>query len=79
MICRLHGIPHELTKPGRETFYGPGCGTFTRDFSQKDYFTFDRTPFYFRLAELEKVFKIKAGISESVKMTIARMVASFGA
>lgn len=79
MICRLHGIPHELTKPGRETVYGPGCGTFARDFSQKDHFTFDRTPFYFRLSELEKDFKIKAGVSERVKMTIARMVASFDA
>jgi len=79
MICRLHGIPHELTKPGRETIYGPGCGIFTRDFSHKGYFAFDRTPFYLRLAELEKEFKRKAGISERVKMTIVRMITSFDA
>jgi len=77
MICRLHGIPHELTKPGRETVYGPGCGVFARDFSHKEYVTFDRTPFYVRLAELEKEFKIKAGVSEKVKLTVARMIASF--
>jgi hypothetical protein len=79
MICRLHGIPHELTKPGQETVYGPGCEIFASDFSQKDYFTFDRTPFYFRLAALEKAFKIKAGVSESVKMTIARMIVTLDA
>lgn len=79
MICRLHGIPHELTKPGRETAYGPGCGEFTRDFSRKNYLSFDRTPFYLKLAELEKAFKIKAGVFERIKMTIAHMVASFEA
>ena len=26
MICRLHGIPHELHRPGKPTMHGPGCG-----------------------------------------------------
>ena len=75
MICRLHGIPHELIIPGREKVLSPGCGEFTSRFGEKEYVNFDRTPFYAEMAGLEKEFKAAFGISERIKLTVARMLA----
>lgn len=74
MICRLHGIPHELQKPGRSVIHGPGCGDFNECCSDKSYFKFDRTPLYFAMAKLENEFKQAAGLTGRIKMTIAEMV-----
>ena len=76
MICRLHGLPHELSKPGQKTIYGPGCGTFDRRCGHMGYFEFDRTPFYLELAQLEQVVKQALGITEKFKMTVAEMIAT---
>ena len=77
MICRLHGIPHELHKPGRQTIYGPGCGFFTRRFGDLPYIPFDRTPFYQEMAVLEQAFRKAIGKNEKIKMTIAEMLLKF--
>ncbi len=74
MICRLHGIPHELQKPGAETMKSPGCEEFTNSFGEKQYYRFDRTPFYLRLAEMENDLKQATGITGRFKMTIAQML-----
>ena len=74
MICRLHGIPHELHSPGRDIAYGSGCEAFSKQFGEKDYYRFDRTPFYIKMASLEKDLKQAAGITMKVKMTIADML-----
>lgn len=74
MICRLHGIPHELHSPGRDIAYGPGCEAFSKYCGEKDYFRFDRTPFYLKMASLEKELKQATGITTKVKMTIADML-----
>ena len=74
MICRLHGIPHELRKPGQDAIRGPGCGMFTVQCSDKRYRKFDRTPFYFGMAKLESEFKQAVGLSGKIKMTIAEMI-----
>ena len=76
MICRLHGIPHEFTRPDQRTLYGPGCEAFTKKYAQKGHIKFDRTPFYLAMAELEKDFKLKAGLTRKLKMTIAQMIIS---
>lgn len=76
MICRLHGLPHELRKPGQKTIYGPGCETFDRRCGRTDYFAFDRTPFYLELAKLEQAVKQALGVNEKFKMTVAEMIAS---
>ncbi|HDL07201.1 MAG TPA: hypothetical protein ENG35_00480 [Desulfobacteraceae bacterium] len=76
MICRLHGIPHELQKPGQAVFYGSGCKVFTDQNKKKDYFKFNRTPFYIEMAQLENELKQYAGITCKFKMTIAEMVRS---
>jgi Fe-S-cluster containining protein len=74
MICRLHGIPHELHSPGRNITYGSGCEVFSKCCSEKDYYRFDRTPFYIEMASLEKDLKQAAGITTKVKMTVADML-----
>lgn len=75
MICRLHGIPHELQKSASRRVYGPGCETFDGRCSEKNYFTFDRTSFYVEMAALENKFKQTAGITGKIKLTIAEMIA----
>jgi len=77
MICRLHGIPHELQKNGRNKIYGPGCATFDAMCADKAYFKFDRTFFYFELAGLENEFRKAAGVSGKIKLTIAEIIDSF--
>lgn len=77
MICRLHGIPHELRKPGQNNFFGPGCGTFDERCYDKLYYKFDRTPFYIEMATLENEFKQTVGIDAKIKLTVAEMIASF--
>jgi hypothetical protein len=76
MICRMHGIPHQLQKPGRKVIVGPGCGTFDDCCSHKGYFKFDRTPFYLEMAKLENEFKQTVGIAGKIKMTVAEMIVS---
>ena len=74
MICRLHGIPHELNRPGRGIICSPGCDEFTKLYGSKKYCKFDRTPFYIKMAGLEKELKESVGIAHKIKMTIAEMI-----
>ena len=74
MICRLHGIPHELHRPGKPTIHGPGCGDFNTQCCDKPYIEFDRTRFYFEMAGLENEFKRVAGLTGRSKLTIAEML-----
>jgi hypothetical protein len=74
MICRLHGIPHELQKPGRQVVYGPGCAAFDDRCSGRPYLQFDRTPFYYAMAGLENEFKQAAGLTGAIKLTVAEMI-----
>ena len=78
MICRLHGIPHELHRPGRPVIHGPGCGEFNAKCSHKPYFKFDRTNFYFQMAALENEFRQAVGLTGRIKLTIAEMILEFG-
>ena len=74
MICRLHGISHELNIPGRGINRSPGCDDFMKLCNSKEYYKFDRTPFYIKMAALEKDLKEAAGITQKTKMTIAEMI-----
>lgn len=77
MICRLHGIAHELRRPGQPPVYGPGCEEFSIQTRKQHYIPFDRTPFYIEMAGIEKAFKNESGANEKIKMTIAEMIVSF--
>jgi Fe-S-cluster containining protein len=74
MICRLHGLPHELNHPVKGRAIGPGCHEFVIQCGNKNYIPFDRTPLYRDLAELEKNFRLETGISFKIKMTISEML-----
>ena len=74
MICRLHGIPHELRRPGQAPSFGPGCNDFNQQTQKKEYIPFNRTPFYIQMAQLEKNIRDTTGFHEKIKMTIADMV-----
>jgi hypothetical protein len=74
MICRLHGLPHELMLPNRENKLSPGCDEFKAQCGRKEYMKFDRTPFYVEMAALEKDLKEVLDISERIKMTVAQML-----
>ena len=75
MICRLHGLPHELRKANGEVTRGPGCEEFHRKCGGMSYIPFDRTPFYVRMAQLEQQMRKVLGYTSKLKLTIAEMIA----
>lgn len=74
MICRLHGLPHEVRQPGRPIVTGQGCAA--GGFENLLYRTFDRTPYYQRMAILEADFRRLYRKTKRVKETIAQMLVS---
>ena len=74
MICRLHGLPHELNRPGGEPVKAPGCDA--GQFNTKNYVRFDRTPFYQQMAHIEIAFRQNKNLSGKLKMTIAQILLS---
>ena len=74
MICRLHGLPHELRKPGLNPVIGKGCEAGR--FDSQSYFEFDRTPFYQKMAHLETYYRQTSKRKGKINETIARMLIS---
>ena len=74
MICRLHGIPHELRRPDGQRLTGPGCDDFYRQTNPAKSLRFDRTPWYAALAQLEKKLRREIGHEGKINMTIAQML-----
>ena len=74
MICRLHGLPHELAMPGSTPVRGPGCDAGL--FDNKPYIQLDRTPFYRQMAQIEMAFRQKENKSGKIKQTVAQMLAN---
>jgi Fe-S-cluster containining protein len=74
MICRLHGIPHQLRRPDGRGQAGPGCADFDRQCGACSQPILDRTPLYAALAELEKGLRRRLGVERKIRMTIAQMV-----
>ena len=74
MICRLHGIPHELQHPARGSIRGPGCHEFEVHCKGRDHKVFDRTPFYRRMGKLEQDVREYTGYSLKIKKTVAQML-----
>ncbi len=71
MVCRLHGIEHEL---GQSPVRSRGCDLFTEQTQNMDYIPFDRTPLYIEMAKLEKGIRQTSGFSQKLKHTIAEML-----
>jgi Fe-S-cluster containining protein len=78
MICRLHGIPHELALPGQPARRSPGCADFEKRCSEQPYHRFDRSPLYADLARLESEFQQALGVRCRFKHTIAEMLINGG-
>lgn len=74
MICRLHGLPHELNRPGSGPVRGEGCDAGR--FDDKTYVKFDRTPFYQQMGQIEMVFRRDKNIFSKIKETVAQMLVS---
>lgn len=74
MICRLHGLPHEIRKSGTTPLMGKGCEAGL--FDAKAYIQFDRTPFYQKMAQLEMSFRQKFKKEGKIKETVAQMLLS---
>ncbi|MEH0022434.1 MAG: hypothetical protein V6Z89_22485 [Desulfobacter sp.] len=72
MICRMHGLPHEIQRPGFPAVTGPGC--HAGRFDEKNGRPFDRTPFYRQMAEIEMGFRIQTNQSGKIKQTIAQIL-----
>ena len=77
MICRLHGIPSEIQRPGGSPVQGPGCGDFDRQCGHRSYIPFDRTPLYKEMARCEQVLRVQVDCREKIRLTVAQMVAGF--
>ena len=77
MICRLHGIPGEIQRPGGSPVQGPGCGDFDRQCGHRSYIPFDRTPLYKEMARCEQVLRVQVDCREKIRLTVAQMVAGF--
>jgi Fe-S-cluster containining protein len=77
MICRLHGIPHELKKPGQPANKGTGCDTFGSRCGQQPYIPFDRTSVYRDMAKLEQEVKQALDFDGKFKMSVAQMILDF--
>ena len=77
MICRLHGIPHEVRQPNQPSRVSPGCDDFHGQCGHGNYIAFDRTPFYAQMAELERRLRQAVGCSERLKLTVAEMIIRF--
>ncbi len=74
MICRLHGIPHELTRPGAIPLRQPGCKAGEHLFDRATYHRFDRTPFYTEMAQIEMDYRQATNSRARLRLTIAEMV-----
>ncbi len=74
MVCRLHGLEHELVKPGQPPFRSCGCELFTTQTKTIDYIKFDRTPHYIEMAKLESELRTASGFMKKIKHTIAEML-----
>ena len=77
MICRLHGIPHKLFTLGGQEVRGPGCDQFQQRCQDRPTMEIDRTPFYTRMALLEKELRQATGYFSKIKLTVAEMICSF--
>lgn len=74
MICRLHGIPHEMALPGQPPRRSPGCRAFESGAGRSPYRPFDRSPLYAALARLEAEFQAALGVRRRIRMTIAEIL-----
>lgn len=75
MICRLHGVPHQLRRPDGQRQTGPGCADFEKRCGNPQTGLLDRTPFYYALSQLERRLREQTGMKQKIKLTVAEILA----
>ncbi len=80
MICRLHGIPHRMKKPGGSEQTGPGCHRFYKEITTAGLSgpLFDRTEYYSGMAALEIELRRLVNFTGRYRKTVAEMVLAPG-
>lgn len=78
MICRMHGVPHELHRPDGVRQVGPGCDEFYNQCGTPDGLRMDRTPYYRDMAQLEGRLRRQTGYGQKIKLTVAQMIIEKG-
>ena len=79
MICRLHGVAHELARPDGHIISGPGCHRFDALCGGEPPHRLDRTPFYRRLARIEQRLRGHVEAPIRLHMTLAECLVAFAA
>lgn len=76
MICRLHGIPHTIRKPGLPEEHGPGCHKFDEEITPQKtaQYSFDRTDFYTGMAAIEIEIRKALNFRGRFRKTVAGMI-----
>jgi hypothetical protein len=77
MICRLHGLPHEIRRPGSSAVVGRGCHVFGEQCGTDVNLRLNRTPLYGQMASLEMTLRQTLGSNPKIKMTVADMLCTF--
>lgn len=77
MICRLHGLPHQIALADRPPTQNPGCVEFDRLCASQPGHLLDRTPHYLALAGLEQDTRRHFAYSQRIKMTISQILMTF--
>jgi Fe-S-cluster containining protein len=72
MICRMHGLPHEVLIQGSKPIVGQGCKA--GQFDDKASIQFDRSPFYRQMAQIEAAWRRETGQTAKIKETVAQIV-----
>ncbi len=76
MICRLHGVPHVLHRPGAPSQEGPGCHRYQERVAASGgtEVRLDRTPHYTKIASIEIRLRADLQARERICMTVAEMI-----
>jgi len=74
MICRLHGIAHQMQRPDGRRIQGPGCDDFYRQCGPSVVAALDRTPHYVAMARLEQQLRQASRYTGKIRMTIAQII-----
>ncbi len=78
MICRLHGIAHQLKRQDGSSIEGPGCDLFEVAKTKGNIQLLDRTSHYVALSRLERELREAVGFMSGIKMTISQMLVAEG-
>ncbi len=73
MICRLHGVAHQLAGPGGVIKKGPGCALFENQ-ARPSGPVLDRTPLYREMALMERELRTQTGFMKKIKLTVAEIL-----